>query len=134
MRSTKRLKNILAAWLLSLITAGNANANEWYVSGVRSVYSARLADALAYCRNAQGDGDDWLNYYLLAFGVNQKTKDLYLSLPQKLRTERAQELIGSTMSCDEMMQKEKEYGVKWFIPNAIDAYIKGFCEVNPKCK
>ena len=120
--------------MLSFITTGNANANEWYVSGVREVISAELADALAYCRKVQGDGDDWLNYYLLAFSVPQKTKDLYFSLPQKLRTERAQKLIGSTMSCGEMMQKEKKYGVKWFIPNAIDVYIKGFCEFNPKCK
>lgn len=129
-------KKIAATMLAPILMLGStrASANEFYKDGIRQGISARLADTLAMCRQEAGDGDDWLGFYLLNLNVREKTKEALLTLPMKLRTEKAQEMLaGSGSTCKELLGQEEKFGIGWFKKNVIEEYIDGFCARNPKC-
>ena len=108
------LKSIAAAKVLTACLSP-VQANPWREAGIRDGITAKVAGTLAYCREQVGDGDDWIQYYMMKFAVNRDTQELYQSLPKKFRAKQSEKMVQMTMgSCEAFVEKEESFGTRWF--------------------
>ena len=124
----------LAAVTVLTACLSPVQANPWREAGIRDGITAKVAGTLAYCREQVGDGDDWIQYYMMKLAVNRDTQALYQSLPKKFRAKQSEKMVQMTMgSCEAFVEKDESFGTRWFVENAIEPAVRGACSSSGTC-